>query len=197
MSTKKSKVSGFRIKHDRNCNMGLKHPERFKHFLRFALKDTNKFDALDFSRFEFVETEFLNQKLGGRIEESRADVIAKIGLKGMDTEASVAVIAEHKSFRQSQKEIFLNALKYNVALLESGIYPLMTILLLHNDASSIISPDLQGAFDCTAQMKKIFGHLGLNFTIIVLDLNKISEDEIKKGAGSIAALCYALKSSNL
>ena len=71
----------------------------------------------------------------------------------------------------------------------------MTILLLHNDASSNMAPDLQGAFGCTAQIKKLFGSSGLNFDMIVLDLNEISEDEIKRGAGSIAALCYALKSS--
>ena len=35
----------------------------------------------------------------------------------------------------------------------------------------------------------------LNFSVNVVDLNKISEDEIRSKAGSIAALCYALKSA--
>ncbi len=182
----------FRIQHDQIARMGLKHPKRFKDFIKFSLAK-DQFNAFEFNRLEFIKTDFLDQKLGGRIEECRSDVIAKVGVKGMKMQGLVGVIIEHKSFKQSQKQLFLNVLDYNVALLKSGTYPVMTIFLLHNDASSHTASDLQGAFNWTPEMRKVFGDLGLNFGVIVIDLNKISEDDIWNKAGSIAALCYALK----
>ena len=74
-----SKQTGFKIKHDQTARKGLKHPERFKDFVKFS-SDEDKYQAFDFNRFEFIEEGFLDQKLGGLFKESRADVIFSVQL---------------------------------------------------------------------------------------------------------------------
>ena len=65
-------------------------------------------------------------------KSGRADIVAKVNLKKeIGTDLLVAIIIEHKSYVESQQKIFLQALKYNVALLESHIYPITTILFVH------------------------------------------------------------------
>ena len=178
--------------HDRTAKRGLKNKERFESFIKFGVS-AEKFNALDFTRLEFIDTEFFQQEVkGGKSYTRRADIMAKIGLKGMSTQTLVGIITEHKSHAGSEKELYLQAARYNIGLLESNIYPVMTVLLLHGHAPLRISSDLQQAFQWTSEMKRIFGHSALNFAPDVVDLRKKSEEEISQ-AGACSALCYTLK----
>ena len=185
-------VSDSQIDFDKTAKLCLKQKARFKSFLKFALS-AEKFNALDFNRFEFIGTEMIQKKIGGIFQECRADVIAQIGLKGMNTKTLVGVIVEHKSSISSQKQFYLQVLKYNVALLEAKIYPVMTVVLLHGKAPFNMATNLQSAFDWTSEMKRVFGPSGLNFGLDVVDLNRKSEQDIREEAGAIVALCYAFK----
>ena len=122
-----------------------------------------------------------------------ADVIAKVGLKGLNTDALIAIIVEHKSHKTSEKKLFLQALNYSLALLEINIYPIMTVLLLHRHAPVHISSDLQTAFHLTSAVRRLFKSSALNFSPGVIDLRKESEEDIKNKAGTASALCYTLK----
>ena len=73
-----SKQTAFKIKHDQTARKGLKHPGRFEDFIKFS---SDKYQAFDFSRFEFIDEVFLDQKLGGLFKESRADVIFSVQFK--------------------------------------------------------------------------------------------------------------------
>ena len=100
---------------------------------------------------------------------------------------------EHKSHVESQKKIFFQALKYNITLLERGIYPITTILLFHGKKPLNISSDLQSAFGWSRALKAVFGGDSFNFELNVVDLNKIPDEMIKDKAGDIASFCFALK----
>ena len=94
---------------------------------------------------------------------------------------------------EPQKKIFLQALKYNVALLESHIYPIVTILLIHGRRPLNMSSDLQSAFGWPEGLKEIFGANSFNFELNVVDLNQMSDEDIKDKAGDIASFCFAFK----
>ena len=69
----------------------------------------------------------------------------------------------------------------------------MTVLLLHRQAPSRISSDLQTAFHLTSKVKRLFKASALNFSPNVIDLRKESEEDIKNKAGNASAFCYTLK----
>ena len=185
----------FQIEHDQTTKLGLKHKDRFKNFLRFGLS-SEKFQALDLNCLEFIDTEFLQKDLNEKYRSYRADVIAKVGLKTADTKVFVGIIVEHKSHHEAEKKIFLQALRYNLALLETGLYPIITVLLFHGKAPLNISSNLHTAFHLTSETKRVFSASALNFGIDMIDLRKKSEQNIKDKAGSASALCYALKTSS-
>ena len=187
-----SKDTDFQIDHDRTFKLAFKNKDRFKDLLKFAL-GPKKFEAIAGDQIEFIDTELLKRKSSGHIQEYRADIVAKVNLKKeMGTDLLVAVIVEHKSHIEPQKNIFLQALRYNTALLERHIYPITTILLVHGRRPLNISSDLQSAFGWSKQLKEVFGADSFNFGLNVLDLNQIPDEEIQK-AGSIASFCFALK----
>ena len=181
-----------RVDHDKVAKLGLKNKDRFKSFLEFGI-NTEKFNAIDFNRFEFIDTEISHKEISGKPRVVRADVMAKVGLKEMNTNALVGIITEHKSHAESEKELYLQGVRYNLGLLETKMCPVMTVILLHGKAPMNISSDLQTAFGWTTEMKGVFGDSGLNFSPDVVDLRKVSEDDIKDRAGSASALCYTLK----
>ena len=119
--------------------------------------------------------------------------MAKIGIKGMKTGQLVGVIIEHTSHRKTEHELYTQGLKYNLCLIEQKLSPVMTIFLFHGNAPKNIAADLQGALGWTSEMRDIFGSYGLNFTPNIVDLRKLSDDEIKKKAGAAAAWCSVLK----
>ena len=190
-SIKDSMIS-LPVEHDQIAKWGLKDKARFKSFLEFGLSP-EKFKSIDFSRLEFIDTEILQKEISGRFRMRHADVIAKVGLKGLNTDALIAIIVEHKSHKTSEKKLFLQALNYSLALLEINIYPIMTVLLLHRQAPVHISSDLQTAFHLTSEVRKLFKASALNFSPDVIDLRKESEEDIKNKAGNASALCYTLK----
>ena len=99
-----------------------------------------------------------------------SETIAKVNLKKeMGTDLIVAVIVEHKSGIEPQKKLFLQALKYNVALLERHIYPITTILLVHGKKPLNISSDLQSAFGWSERLKEVFGADSFNFGLNMID----------------------------
>ena len=189
---KKNSMTSLQIEHDKVAKWGLKNKRRFKSFLKFGLS-SEKFNCLDFNNFEFMDTEILQKEVSGRFPMRHADVIAKVGLKGLNTETLIAIIVEHKSHKVSEKELFLQALRYSLALLEIDIYPIMTVLLLHRKAPVHISSDLQAAFHLTSKVSQLFKGSALNFSPDVIDLRRTSEENIKNKAGSASAFCYALK----
>ena len=173
--------------------MAFKNKNRFRSLLKFAL-GSKKFNAIAGDQIEFIDTELLKKESGGDLRECRADIIAKVNLKKeIGTDLLVAVIVEHKSHIESQKKIFLQALKYNIALLENHIYPITTILFVHGKKPLTISSDLQSAFGWSEGLKEIFGAESFNFGLNVVDLNQISDEDIKDKAGDIASFCFAFK----
>ena len=188
-----SKDTDFQIHHDQIFKLAFKNKDRFRKLLKFVL-DSKKFSAISGDQIEFIDTELLKKDSSGRIQECRADIIAKVNLKKeMGTKILVAVIVEHKSHIESQKKIFLQALKYNVALLEKHIYPIITILFIHGKKPLNISSDLQSTFGWSKQLKEVFGAKSFNFELNVVDLNQISDEDIKNKAGDIASFCFAFK----
>ena len=111
----------------------------------------------------------------------------------MGTDILVAIIVEHKSHIEPQKKLFLQALRYNVALLERHIYPIITILFIHGKKPLNISSDLQSAFGWSERLKKVSDTDSFNFRLNVVDLNQISDEDIKDKAGDIASFCFAFK----
>ena len=184
----------FQVEHDQTAKLGLKHKDRFKDFLKFGLS-FEKFQALDLDCLEFIDTEFLQKGLNEKFRSYRADVIAKVGLKTEDKKVFVGIIVEHKSHHESEKRLFLQALRYNLALLETDLYPIITILLFHRKAPLNISCNLQTVFHLKSETKRIFGASSLNFGLDMIDLRKIPKEDIKGKAGTASALCYALKTS--
>ena len=182
----------LKAEHDQVAKWGLKNKARFKSFLKFGLS-SEKFKSIDFNQLEFIDTEVLQKEVSEKLRMRHADVIAKVGLKGLDTDALIAIIVEHKSHKVSKEDLFLQALRYSLALLEMRIYPIMTVLLLHRQAPIHISSDLQTAFNLTSEVKQVFGASALNFSPDVVDLRKESEEDIKNRAGAASALCYTLK----
>ena len=194
VSIKDLKVASFSHNpHDYFAKWGLKEKERFKGFLNIGINSKEKFDTFDFDRFEFIDTEMAQKSIDGKVQRFHADVMAKIGVRGMNTEQLVGVITEHTSHRKTEHKLYMQGLKYNLGLLEQKLPPVMTIFLLHGNAPHNIANDLQEAFGWTPEMRKTFGVYGLNFTPNVVDLRKISDDEIKKKAGTAAAWCSVLK----
>lgn len=191
-------IPHIQIQHDKVAKAGLKHKGRFKAVVKYRLPP-KQFDALDFDRFEFIDTEVLIEKFGGDIELGRADVIAKIGLKddmdkvGSKKETLVCIIVEHKSRLISKKDLFLQTFKYHEVLFKQGIYPLITIVVAHCKEPVNIPSDLQSFFGWTPKMKEIFGESALNFHLYVVDLNQETEADIIDRAGMASALFYALK----
>ena len=51
----------FQIEHDKVAKIGLKNKERFKALLKFKLSH-EKFNALDFDQFSFMDTELLQKE---------------------------------------------------------------------------------------------------------------------------------------
>ena len=193
-SIKDLKVASFSHNpHDYFAKWGLKEKERFKGFLNIGINSKERFNAFDFDRFEFIDTEIAQKSIDGKVQKFHADVMAKIGVRGMNTEQLVGVITEHTSHRKTEHKLYMQGLRYNVGLLEQKLPPVMTIFLLHGNAPCNIASDLQEAFGWTTEMKKAFGVYGLNFTPNVVDLRKISNDEIQKKAGAAAAWCSVLK----
>ncbi len=182
----------LQIEHDKIAKWGLKNKARFESFLKFGLSP-EKFKSIDFNQLEFIDTEVLQKEISGKFRMRHADVIAKVGLKGFDTDALIAIIVEHKSHKVSEEDLFLQALRYSLALLEMRIYPIMTVLLLHRQAPIHISSDLQTAFHLTSEVKQVFGASAFNFSPNVVDLRKESEEDIKSKAGTASAFCYTLK----
>ena len=188
-----SKNTDFQIDHDKIFKLAFKNKDRFRKLLRFAL-GFKKFDAITGDQIEFIDTELLKKQPSGNIQECRADIVVKVNLKReMGTDLLVAIIVEHKSHIEPQKKIFLQALKYNVALLERHIYPITTILLVHGKKPLNISSDLQSAFGWSERLKEVFGADSFNFGLNVVDLNQISDEDIKDKAGDIASFCFAFK----
>ena len=187
------KDTDFQIDHDKIFKLAFKNKDRFRQLLKFAL-GSKKFNVIAGDQIEFIDTELLKKQSSGDIQECRADIIAKVNLKKeIGTDLLVAIIVEHKSHIEPQKKIFLQALKYNVALLESHIYPITTILLVHGNRPLNISSDLQSAFGWSEQLKDVFGGDSFNFGLNVIDLNQISDEDIKDKAGDIASFCFAFK----
>ena len=188
-----SKDTDFQIDHDKTFKLVFKNKDRFRSLLKFALSP-EKFNAIDGNQIEFIDTELLKKQSDGKIQEYRADLIAKVGLKKeMNTDLFVAIIVEHKSHIESQKKIFFQALRYNITLLERGIYPITTILLFHGKKPLNIASDLQSAFGWPEALKEVFGDDSFNFELNVVDLNQMSDEDIKDKAGDIASFCFALK----
>ena len=145
-------VEHFRIEHDKIAKIGLKNKERFIALLKFKLSP-EKFHALDFSRFKFIDTELLQKKLGVKVKIGRADIIAEIGVKGTEhNDILVSVSVEHKSSFLSQKELYFQIFKYHEALLRLGIYPIITVVVAHCRKPINVAPDLQTLFGWTPQM---------------------------------------------
>ena len=190
--SKEDSINSLQVEHDQIAKWGLKNKARFKSFLKFGLS-LDKFNSIDFNHLEFMDTEMLQKEISGRFRMRHADLIAKVGIKGLNTDALIAIIVEHKSHKVSNKMLFLQALKYSLALLELNIYPIMTVLLLHKQAPVYISSDLQTAFRLTSKVKRLFKASALNFSPDVIDLRKESEEDIKDKAGSASAFCYTLK----
>ena len=160
-----SKDTDFQIDHDKIFKLAFKNKDRFKQLLRFAL-GAKKFNVIAGDRIEFIDTELLKKGSSGDIQECRADIIAKVNLKKeMGTDILVAVMIEHKSHIESQKKIFLQALKYNIALLESHIYPITTILFVHGKRPLNMPPDLQSAFGWSKPLKEVFWFREFQFWI--------------------------------
>ena len=189
---KEDSINSLQAEHDQIAKWGLKNKARFKSFLKFGLSP-DKFNSIDFNHLEFIDTEMLQKEISGKFRIRRADVIAKVGIKGLSTDVLIAIIVEHKSHKVSDKMLFLQSLKYSLALLELDIYPIMTVLLLHRQAPVRISSDLQTAFHLTSEIKRLFKASALNFSPDVIDLRKQSEKDIKDRAGSASAFCYTLK----
>ena len=183
----------FQIHHDKIFKLAFKNKNRFRQLLKFAL-DSKKFSVIAGNQIEFIDTGLLKKHFSGDIQECRADIIAKVNLKKqVGTDLLVAVIVEHKSHIESHKKIFLQALKYNIALLEKHIYPITTILLVHGKKPLNMPSDLQSAFGWSDKLKEIFGAESFNFRLNVIDLNQVSDEDIKDKAGDIASFCFAFK----
>ena len=82
-----------RIDHDKVAKTGLQNKEWFKAILNYKLS-SRQYDAIDFDRFTYMDTGLLREK-DGILREFRADSVAKIGVKDMDTEGLFSIIAEH------------------------------------------------------------------------------------------------------
>ena len=177
--------------HDQTAKQGLKDREVFEDCVHFGCPKKAKF--FDFSRFQFINAEFFQKHLGGKVQTRRGDVMALVGVKETDKKVLLGIITEHKSHSESSKEIYLQLARANMGLLEMGIYPGLTLIVSHANAPMHIAPDLQGAFGWTPAMREVLGDSALNFAPDVLNLRKKSDDEIIKGAGKASALCYALK----
>ncbi len=53
--------------------------------------------------------------------------------------------------------------------------------------------DLQSVFGWSERLKETFGADSFNFGLNVVDLNQISDEDIKDKAGDIASFCFAFK----
>ena len=181
----------FRIDHDKVAKTGLQNKEWFKATLKYKLS-FEQYHAMDFSRFTYMDTGLLREK-DSILREFRADSVAKIGVKDMDTEGLFSIIAEHKSTIKSDQDLYLQVFKYHEILLIKGFYPIITVVLIHGKSPTKISPDLQTAFGWTPKMKKVFGKLAFNFGLVVIDLSQETEEDIKDKGGVASPWLFALK----
>ena len=185
-------VSSFKNPHDFIGKWGLKHLERFQHFLKIAVKSEEKTNSFDFKRCEFIDTEMSYKSVDGKTHTVHADVLAKLGIR--DSEQLVGVIIENTSHAKTVRDLYLQGLKYNLCLLEKGLPPIMTIFLLHGKAPRGFAKDLQGAtFGWTSEMRRLFGWHGLNYGPVILDLRDMSYNEIAENPGPASAWLYTLK----
>lgn len=156
-----------------------------------------KIEVLDFEQLKFLDTELLQKKLSkkfkGKYRKIRADIIIRIGLKGMNTKMLICIIVEHKSHIPSFLEVFSQIMDYDIALIEAGECPVMNILLLHGKAPSNMPSDLKSYLGWTPKMKSVFGDSGLNCGLEIVDLSKKLDEDIEREAGLVSALCFALK----
>ena len=190
MNKDKSKESS-KIDHDKTAKKGLQNKEWFKAILRYKLpKDL--YDAIDFSRFEYVDTGLLSKK-DDVLREFRADSVAKIGVKDMDTDGLFSIITEHKSAIESEEKLFLQVHKYQNALLDKGLYTLFTLIIVHGKGPAKLSPDLQSALGWSSKIKKKFGPYASNFAPFVIDLYEETEQDIRDRGDVASPWMFALK----
>lgn len=165
--------------------------------MKFSL-DEKKLNIFDFNRIEFVDTELLKKQLDKKhpwnIRKMRADIIVRIGLKGIKKDAFVCIILEHKSMKEHPFKIFSQTVDYNMALIGAGECPALTIVFYHGQTALNFPSDLKSYSGWTSEMREILGDSGLNCVLDVLDLNHKSEKELDEKGGILLPFYLSLRS---